>query len=65
MFEPSVLDPVGADERRGAAQTSGRPQGLRETPGGPVDAASLAIFRDFVNGLDFEDRGGGGNKPKS
>jgi bifunctional DNase/RNase len=37
---------------------SGRTQLPRETVGGTVDAASLAVFRDFVNGLDLEDRGG-------
>ena len=41
----------GADERR--------PSGSRESVGGAVDAAGLAIFRDFVNSLDLEDKGGG------
>lgn len=36
-----------------------RPPVPRETVGGTVDAASLAIFRDFVNSLDPEDKGGG------
>ena len=49
-----------AGERR-----SGRPQVPRETLGGAVDAASLAIFRDFVNGLDLEDKGGGGKSGAS
>ena len=58
-------DSTGADERAGGLpRASGRPAVPRETPGGPVDAASLAIFRDFVNGLDFEDKGGGA-KPNS
>jgi bifunctional DNase/RNase len=52
-------EPAGADERAVGAQPSGRPPVPRETPGGPVDAASLEIFRDFVNSLDFEDKGGG------
>ena len=46
-------------------RASGRPPVPLETPGGPVDTAALAIFRDFVNGLDSEDKGGQGGKPNS
>jgi bifunctional DNase/RNase len=48
-------EPADAEQRR-----SGRPQVPRETVDGVVDAASLAIFRDFVNSLDLEDKGGKG-----
>ena len=37
----------------------GRKRASRESVGGTVDAAALAVFRDFVNGLDLEDKGGG------
>jgi len=59
-------EPAGADERVGGAmRASGRPSVPLETPGGPVDTASLAIFRDFVNSLESEDKGGQGGKPNS
>jgi bifunctional DNase/RNase len=57
-------DPAGADEGLPKPLARGRSLPL-ETPGGPVDAASLAIFRDFVNSLDFEDKGGKGGKSNS
>jgi bifunctional DNase/RNase len=52
-------EPAGADQRQPRPLTQGRAGTPLETPGGPVDAASLAIFRDFVNSLDSEDKGGG------
>ncbi|MFN8628929.1 MAG: bifunctional nuclease family protein [Chloroflexota bacterium] len=39
------------------ADEGGEDAGPGESLGGPVDSASLAIFRDFVNSLDFEDKG--------
>ncbi len=55
---------TGADEGRAAGGAKGsRAPFSREAPGGPLDAASLAIFRDFVNSLEAEDKGGG--KPNS
>ncbi len=42
-----------------ASSGEGRLSGPHEMLGGTVDAASLAIFRDFVNSLDPEDKGGG------
>lgn len=56
-------EPAGGEPRGGAAKAEGRPL-PRETVGGAVDAASLAIFRDFINSLDAEDKGGG-KKPES
>jgi uncharacterized protein len=55
------LDEDEADEDA-AGGADAKP--ARETVEGGMDAASLAIFRDFVNSLDFEDRGQGG-KPSS
>ncbi len=46
------------DEGEGTSDEGG-PSGTRESVGGAVDAAGLAIFRDFVNSLDPEDKGGG------
>jgi bifunctional DNase/RNase len=43
-----------AEGEAGAGLSAGH-----ETVEGSVDAASLAIFRDFVNSLDLEDKGGG------
>jgi bifunctional DNase/RNase len=56
-----------ADDEPPSVGPDGRPPVRRETVGGTVDAASLAIFRDFVNSLDIEDKGGGpkGGKPTS
>jgi uncharacterized protein len=45
---------VDLDDDEDAEGGDGPP---RESVGGPVDSASLAIFRDFVNSLDFEDKG--------
>jgi len=60
--DESAGDDEGLPKRLAQGRT-GRPL---ETPGGPFDAASLAIFRDFVNSLDFEDKGGGkGGKANS
>jgi len=59
-------EPAGADDGLPKPLARGRTGLPLETPGGPVDAASLAIFRDFVNSLDFEDKGGGkGGKANS
>ncbi len=44
--------------RASASQVEGR-AAPQETVGGAVDASSLAIFRDFINSLDPEDKGGG------
>jgi uncharacterized protein len=49
---------AGSEPRSSASQAEGRPV-PRETVGGAVDASSLAIFRDFINSLDPEDKGGG------
>jgi bifunctional DNase/RNase len=58
-------EPGGTEDGLPKPLAQGRTVPL-ETPGGPVDAASLAIFRDFVNSLDFEDKGGGkGGKANS
>jgi uncharacterized protein len=46
------------DEGEGPSDEGG-PTGPRESVGGAVDAAGLAIFRDFVNSLELEDKGGG------
>ena len=54
LEEDDDEEPAGADQRR--------PQARRDRPleaGGTVDAASLEIFRDFVNSLDPEDKSGG------
>lgn len=70
-----VLDRAAAmidleDVEDGAPDVAGGPAG--RSPGRPgagpgtMDAASLAIFRDFVNSLDPEERGGGsGSGPAS
>jgi len=60
--EEDDTEPAGADQRRPTPQTQGRPPVPRETVGGTIDASSLAIFRDFVNSLDPEDKGGKGGK---
>lgn len=60
---------VGDDGETDASDEAHSPPGAsappRETLGGTVDAASLAVFRDFVNSLDLEDRGRGGGKGAS
>lgn len=63
---PEVLDraakviDLDTDDDDAPEGESGDPAVPRdETVGGEVDAASLAIFRDFVNSLDLEDKGGG------
>lgn len=54
-----VIDLEDDDEADADAEArTGRP--ARESVEGEVDSASLDIFRDFVNSLDFEDRGQGG-----
>ena len=49
---------AGRELRSAASQEQGRPV-PRESVGGAVDAASLSIFRDFINSLDPEEKGGG------
>jgi uncharacterized protein len=48
---------AGGEPRGAASKEAGRAV-PRESVGGAVDAASLAIFRDFINSLDPEDKGG-------
>ncbi len=57
-------DEVATGESGGAGSQAHGRSVPRESVGGPVDAASLAIFRDFINSLDAEDKGGG-RKPES
>jgi bifunctional DNase/RNase len=52
-------DESAGGEPRGSAHEAGR-QVPHETGSGAVNAASLAIFRDFINSLDPEDKGGKG-----
>lgn len=52
-------DDDDAAEGEEGAERKGSPE-LSESLGGTLDAASLAVFRDFVNSLDPEDKGGGG-----
>ena len=52
-------EPAGADPRRPTPRLRGRLPVPPETVDGMVDAASLAIFRDFVNSLDPDDKAGG------
>ncbi len=49
-----AVDLEEGDEEGAEASSEDRASGQR----GSVDAGSLAIFRDFVNSLDLEDKGG-------
>ncbi len=56
--DDEAADDDETEPGHGTAQP-GRKPASRESVGDAVDAASLAIFREFVNGLDLEDKGGG------